>query len=291
MKTQLLCSLFCFLFLPALKAQTDFRFADSTAQWNVLYVEGAWCLCSYYSTTTYTVTSDTVIAGLSYQVINNSSYIRKDSADRVFKRTVYDSTENLIYDFSKDSGDVFTINGGNPVTCRVDSVDTINIKGPRKRMYITYNTDDWRPDMWVEGIGSLYSSFISPGWDHTIFDGGFSSLLCFFEHGNNIYHDTAYQVCKLDTIIYMGIKNNSIPNKETVSPNPTNLRAFEIRAESYFPAQTYFQLFDITGRMILQKPLSEKVVRMELDDISAGLYLYTITSQQELISSGKLVVQ
>lgn len=272
-------------------AQTNFRFADSTAQWNVLYTEGAWCFCVNYQTSIYKVTTDTVVNGLNYQSVNSNFFFRRDSLSRVFLRELNDTVEQLAYDFSKQAGDTFTLSTQNwGVFCRVDSTDTVTLDGQRKRMYVTYNNDSWKSDVWVDGIGSLNSNFLHPGIDHSIIDGGFWSLLCYYRDGNLVYHDTAIQVCELDTVIYMGVKNESSNNRIAIIPNPAT-DFITIQTENNLPPQTTFQLYDITGRMVLQKQLTGKETTVPLNEISKGLYVYSVTSYEKKMGSGKLVVQ
>ena len=96
-----------FLFALTTNSQTNFQFADSTAQWNEL--EGVWTgnppnYVNYY-TTTFTVKGDTVINAVSYQIISSSIeevYVRRDSLNRVYAHygnfNPSDSFENLLYD-------------------------------------------------------------------------------------------------------------------------------------------------------------------------------------------------
>jgi len=75
-----------------------------------------------------------------------------------------------------------------------------------------------------------------------------------------------------------------------ISPNPAT-GFITIQSESNLPPQTTFQLYDITGRMVLQKQLSGEKTTLPLNEISKGLYVYTVTSLEKKMGSGKLVVQ
>src|SRR4051812_47225617 len=86
------------------RSQSDFRFADSTAQWNVLGTTSAWCLCLNYGTEHFAVAGDTVIGNKQFQNLQ-TAFIRKDSTGKVYKHNSHDTIEYLIYDFSKQAGD------------------------------------------------------------------------------------------------------------------------------------------------------------------------------------------
>jgi hypothetical protein len=75
-----------------------------------------------------------------------------------------------------------------------------------------------------------------------------------------------------------------------VFPNPASTWLI-IQSENTFPAQTSFQLFDLSGRMVLQEELKDKSSRIELSDVSKGMYLYSVVSDREKVGAGKLVVE
>jgi hypothetical protein len=51
------------------------------------------------------------------------------------------------------------------------------------------------------------------------------------------------------------------------------------------------KLYDVTGRLVLQNALSALSNHIYLANISRGVYFYAIVSQQQKVSTGKLVVQ
>ena len=133
------CFLFVFLFTEVVNGQTNFHFADSTAQWNEL--EGVWTgnppnYVNYY-TTTFTANTDTVINAINYQIIisdNDEVYLRRDSLNRVYAHygnSISDSFENLLYDFSKQTGDTFNMYGW--MTVIVTSTDTFFGANPENK--------------------------------------------------------------------------------------------------------------------------------------------------------------
>ena len=280
----------------SLFSQTNFRFADSTAQWNVLGNQnGMWCNCIYYYTNSYTVSKDTTVLNIACQKISDGSFIWRDSIGKVFRISSFDTAQRMMYDFSKNKNDTFSLTcpGGNcfGIVCKVDSVDTVTLGGKlRKRMFITYNNDSWKPDVWIDGIGSTQSHFLDPGIDHTIIDGDSYILLCFSEKDSLLYHDPYVSSCYEDTVIYLGIKVEGSVTTYFLIPNPAS-SFLTIQSENNFPEQTAFQLFDLTGRMVLQKQLTEKNTQLDVSGMSKGMYLYNISSSNQKLGSGKLVVE
>lgn len=277
------------------KAQTNFRFADSTAQWNVLtYQNGMWCNCISYHTTVHHIEGDTLLNGLQFQRVTGGQFVRKDSVGKVFYRNSVDSIESVLYDFSKIAGDTFSIGDvNNPhglsIHCRVDSADSVSLNGwMRKRMYITYNSDSWKPDVWIYNLGSLHSHFLSPGIDHSIIDGDWYELLCFFEDSSQLYHDNKYGTCMEDTVIWMGVKDiDEDWFKVFVSADKT----VTVQSEMPYDGTSNLQLYDLTGRLLLQKELTEQTTRINLGDVAAGVYVYSIQSDKQKIKTGKLLIE
>lgn len=74
-----------------------------------------------------------------------------------------------------------------------------------------------------------------------------------------------------------------------VLPNPAT-SFISIQSETNFSEQTNFRLFDVTGRIVLQKQLTEKLTQLDVSAVSKGMYLYTVSSATLKISSGKLVI-
>lgn len=300
MKTHLISGLFFLLFLPALKAQTDFRFADSTAQWNVLtttfLMMGPYDY--YYSTQSYYVEKDTFFNNHAYQKIYPSNsgrtFLRKDSVSRVYLFNTWDTAEYLLYDFSQQSSDtiLLAVDKWRSGYCIVDSVDSVNIIYPRKRMFVTYHFDASGPDIWIDGIGSLNSNFLGLSDGLVCCDGPGYSLLCFYEKDSLLFHDSSLTAsCFLDSSTYNSVEQVNEKIAVRINPNPSSADYVIIQSETSLPEQTNFQLFDVTGRMILQRPLFDKVSHVELDGVSKGLFLYAIASNGQKISSGKLAVQ
>lgn len=279
MKTTLLFVLLSFV--SSVSAQTDFRFADSTAQWNILtastYPPGP------LHVETYQIIKDTVITGKQYQQITapfGNRFLRQDSL-KVFIKSYYDSPEKLLYDFSKKAGDTVTIS----FPAYVDSVDTIYLDRPRIRMYVKYSrqTPGNFSDVWIEGIGAMNSYFLYPGQSKLCPDCGTYTTICLYENGLEVYRNEKYN-CDGDMIT--GIE----PVKEStlrLSPNPAhnNVRVAMDNIKTV-------EIFDATGRqkLIANTGLATDY-NFSVEGWSAGIYLVTATGANGQQVHSTLVVE
>lgn len=283
-------------------AQTDFRFADSTAQWNVLESEYYFFGGGGQFTFSYLVGNDSVVNGYSYQSIlcmsgsglflyqDSIMLIRRDSLGRVYRRFHSDTSDMLIYDFSKGKGDTVVLLvpqlvyfGG--LVCSVDSTDSIVIGHSRKRMFITYSGSGWNSDVWIEGIGSTKSIWISPGWERGAVDGPSYSLLCFSESNILRYQADGFNTCFVDTS-WSSVENASVLPTKVYFTGESILVELESAGLGMC-----FSLYDLTGRILLQKQLTEQTARVDVSNIARGVYVYSIQSAGQKIKTGKLMME
>lgn len=282
------------------------RFADSTAKWNILETFYGFMGGGYIQTVFFEVKGDTVLNNNSYQQISYSKaifplqnnglfFMRKDTSEKVFGRINADSSDYLLYDFSKTSGDTFSVgNVGNwnpQVKIRVDSTATSFAGVQRKVQYVTalvYGTEF--NDVFVEGIGGINSSFVYPGTPFYAIDGEEYSLLCHSDNDTLVYRKPTYNTCSYDTSwVWIGI-NNLTANGISVYPNPaTGFIQVQLTGSN---ATATFELTDLTGRAVLTELLnSNTTTTIPVAGISKGMYLYNIRSQGQRIGSGKLLIE
>jgi len=291
-------------------AQQDFRFADSTAQWNVFYDEVCWeWPCIYYHTEIFTPVSDTNINGIDYQIIQNITsngfyiFVRKDSIGRVFYRQKYswDTTEHLLYDFSLNAGESTIIYSFGDIECIVDSVDTVMLDRPRKRMFISYcsyhNSCNYS-DIWIEGIGATLTSFATPATDYFVGDGPATELICFFEKDSLILHDSTVILGNQDTLVihdcfidssWVGIDEENTNSGLKIYPHPVTQQSF-IEFEKVYQ-NISLQVFDLTGKLVAaENALNTDRLLYDRKQMSNGIFIYSIVADGE-VRKGKMVVQ
>jgi len=282
------------------------RFADSTAQWNVLETQYGSCACISWQTHIYSVTGDTIFNNRNYQIVNYSSqsaqyplqqngyyYLRQDTIGKVYGLINADSAEYLIYDFNKQVGDSFIttlpLNWPGEIKVRIDSTDNSFEGTTRKTQYVTLTTAlGVLNDIFVEGIGAINGFFAAPGIEYTIYDGPDYNLLCFSEQANVVYQNPYYSTCTLDST-WMSINETYNGGTMQVYPNPASNVVTVTFSESNQQAQ--FTLTDLTGRTVLQQTLSTKQTTIDISGIATGAYIYHIQSGNLPAYSGKLYKQ
>lgn len=283
------------------------RFADSTAQWNVLthasvpHSYGGDINGNWFNTDKYEVLGDTFIGTKQYQKISHNILLRRDSTHAIYR---WDGNEDVIfYHFGKQPGDTieypFLAYPNANFRYVITSVDSVFIGRWRKIINatligdISFNADPpysphHQEDTWIDGIGMFDRHPLAPGLDMVYISGAQKSMLCYSEHGNMLYQKNGFDVC--DTATITDITKISNPISLQLYPNPAN-NTITLQSENPFLPQTNFQLFDITGKMILQKLLTGQIQQINVDYISKGLYLYTINTTNEKTVTGKLVVE
>lgn len=300
-KLYLLLFLFAFLFT---KAQTDFRFADSTAQWNVMekmlnYGNGQ----AKIITEKLTLDGELNYGGKMYQGVRSQGFlyhkIRQDSLKQVWLIPFNDTAEHLIYDFGLSVNDTvrvydaFTTHSYS-VVCRVDSVDLLMLDKPRKRMFLSCGNSLnalYHPDVWVLGVGSLNSYMLNPGVDSIMLPNSelwLETLLCFEEKSQLLYFNAQYNSCDIDS---NWVEVTGIPFVSNVVTVVVRAGILEVTLSEVSQGVGKCYLYDLTGRLLLQKPLTEQTTRIDLSALAKGVYLYELVSDKQRIKSGKLLVE
>lgn len=269
------------------------RFADTTAQWNVLHHEYGWFPTTpeTYITTEMKVMRDTVINGNVYQSVNGNYFIRQDSLRKVY--LLHDGLEVKIYDFGATKGDtVADISRAYNypiVYCVVDSVDTVNWLKPRKRLFASCYTEQssiWYADEWVDGIGTVRYNSVSNYVYAAMVDRPEETLLCFFENGQVAYHNTNFDTCNYR--LNVGIEEIDRLSA-SFSPNPSS--SYIILALSKQPQpNTAILIHDAFGRIMKREELIATTQQISIAGLPNGIYTYAITQNNQWQASGKLVV-
>ncbi|HLP21666.1 MAG TPA: T9SS type A sorting domain-containing protein [Chitinophagales bacterium] len=304
MKTLLLTLL---LFAYSCAFAQQHRFADSTAQWNVLEYYTGFAGDGYVSTLHFSANDDTLLNNQAYQIIdydwrvyplesNGKFYIRKDSTEKVYGRINVDSADYLLYDFGKLPGDSFVIHDPRyllyPTVVHVDSVANTFHGQARKVMHVSTSNEGVAlnyKDVFVEGVGSLHSFFLYPGVMGFFIDGETYSLLCYSDNDTLVYRNQYYTTCDYDTAWTWNSIDELASVGVKISPNPaTDLVQVQLHNTN---GQTMFELSDITGRSVLQQQLNEPATNIPVDNLSKGVYLYTIRNNHQRISSGKVILE
>ena len=106
-----------------------------------------------------------------------------------------------------------------------------------------------------------------------------------------------FKVPEYDIVVYKlnstgtitGIKEINFTNSQNpiiIYPNPAN----ESITISGLTEITKFRLFDVLGKVIMEKETSFTDTTIELNNISSGLYFYSLSNQKQVLKSGKIIV-
>lgn len=270
------------------------RFADSTAQWNILTHQYGWFPSTpeTYQTTERKVVGDTTIGGMLYQNIDNTYYIRRAPDQKVY--TLFASQEVKLYDFGAAVGDTIedlsrSVISSN-ISCVVDSADTVNWLGLRKRMHLSCFRSDNESmlyaDEWVDGIGSIKYNAVS-GYVHaTVIDGWEETLLCFFENGQVVFHDTNFDTCYYRLNVGISTVSSIITS---IYPNPA-IGNFIITLSQQPESNTAIFIYDALGKTVEQEELTTSTQQINVAELPNGMYTYAITQQGLRQASGKLII-
>lgn len=104
----------------------------------------------------------------------------------------------------------------------------------------------------------------------------------------NPYYDSTF--LNFTVTVSSSINTVALNRNVILSPNPAT-KQITIQSESDFPPATTFQLFNLTGQMVLQKTLTDKTNQIPLYHLSKGMYLYRLVSPGHQPVSGKLAIE
>jgi PKD repeat protein len=74
-------------------------------------------------------------------------------------------------------------------------------------------------------------------------------------------------------------------------PNPTSEKAI-VKIDGIASLGTlHFELYDVTGRMVKQTQLTQQETEITNDGLAAGMYLYKVYSNADLLAAGRLIIK
>jgi PKD repeat protein len=140
-----------------------------------------------------------------------------------------------------------------------------------------YEPKEWS---WDFGDGSLMSKDTSPVH---IFSKKANYKVCLTVKNENGTHTHCKNINFGTTSTQDAYKQDFVQ----VSPNPFSNKLYIALSEIL--SQPIFHLYDTTGRLIKSQTLYYGITEMETSLFSSGLYLWNVSSQNEIIASGKVV--
>ena len=172
----------------------------------------------------------------------------------------------------------------------VDSIAYINGK---KIIYFPYIevSEMWRNEYlfrdktivklsFIEGIGSTYGPM---GYDPLGGGYGLSFLLCVHINDSLEFIANANAGCDIN---YVSIEEKNIPQYIRIHPNPTK-GMIEIKSNNLNIKQ--IELFDIFGKLLLEKKSSESTITLDISPYAKGMYLLRYTLSDDTQQTKKII--
>ena len=267
------------------------NFISPNKQWNVRLSGGYG-----YTTEIFKIEGDSLVDSISY----NKIWVSSDSLAtftfqgllREESNIVYyippDLSVGVLYDFNLEIGDTTSVKnifcGNEVIPITVVNIDTVDYFGvSRKRWQLdSYGGSD---EFWVEGIGSLngplYTKYwyciVCPVWE----------LLCF--HNN----DTLKYIMPYETDCYqntIGVNENDDNNNFYIKPNPINRgNAIYIKTNTI---PNSISIFNSSGLLIKKLTQNrDKTIKIETNDFKSGIYLISISTNEDRVKTQKLMIK
>jgi hypothetical protein len=214
--------------------------------------------------------------------------LMREEGGRVYGYRGYPKEEEtLLYDFNLQEGDSvscylrpYVFEDNDKIISKVDSIRYTRINDlSRKTFYIStyhilsgYKTRG-QPEIWIEGIGSLWRLDRYYFRDHIGCCGGEPpvwDLLCFYQGGKLLYHSPDFSDCYYHWIL--GNPRIGLNLDFQLYPNPSSGK-FTIRS-GVENGNRQVQVFDISGNQIRFFRLDDSgYLEVDLSNVSSGTYL------------------
>lgn len=301
MKTLFLISVLLILSIFSVKAQKYFPFVENKKQWNQATILYYFPIPNYRIITTHSFkfTQDTVsYNGKTYNYLFEcntnpltgnwgyqiAGYGYREENKKVYRSEYYEPAEEVIYDFSLKVGDSVYVDSIYyfPTYAHVASVDSV-LAGDSFRKRIQFDNP---PDIWIEGIGSLYSPFNPIRWCMQMGSG--SDLLCASDSTGNIYMNPEYNSCYLDTI-FTHRENMISENLVRIINNPM-LEYSIIQIDNDFGEYIKYELINSSGLLVRNGIISTREFIIFRNGLSSGLYMINFFGNTKKVAK-KLMIK
>lgn len=77
----------------------------------------------------------------------------------------------------------------------------------------------------------------------------------------------------------------------TVFPNPANDDWTIAIAETVTPIDYFFEMFDISGRILRREQLTAQLNKFERGELNAGIYFYRLLKEKNTVNTGKIILE
>lgn len=235
-----------------------------------------------YSSVKLVAGSDTVLSGVVYQTIWNSTVTpavyhgalrNEEESGKTWYRYPFTETEGLLYDFSLQSGDtarlVNQLFGSDTISLRVIGRDSVQIGGTWRRRITLTNYALSLQEWWIEGIGSQWG-VLNAGNSYYSASCGGQELLCYWENGQQLYQNSAFAVCDF------GLPS-ALPEPENhpahLWPNPASQRLFIAPTKK----GNTLDLINSSGIIVHRVTTTDYQTEVPVERFAPGLYFVRLT--------------
>ena len=271
-------------------------------------------------TTWHKIGIDSIIEGTPYKQILSSrnllmenwhlEALMREEGDKVFQYDSYEEREVLLYDFGMQPGDTLFDRNGLVATVLQSVHDTIMDRTRKIFTFSKYAYDyssqkydnNWEveEEIWIEGIGALRGGIFRPLYDYSTggdYSIGYRGLICYFENGELVYHNTDFDECYYDEI--KPLPDSYIPEKKSqiyvLSQNVPNPFTSQSEIKCFVAAdmkEAYVSIFDMQG-IVLQKigvaPGQNSVI-IQGATLTAGVYLYSLIADGQVVDVKRMIL-
>jgi hypothetical protein len=283
-----------------LKAQTYYPFINNSNIWSVANILYYYPIPNYRIITTkaFKFNNDTTSwNGKIYQTLYGTSdpglmnwyedfwFGYREENNKVYRSEIYSDTEDLIYDFSLKTGDSVYVDSiyVYQAYAHVTSVDSVLINGMyRKRIQF-----DLPPDIWIEGIGSLYDPFNPLHWYYMYGSG--TELLCVTDSTGNLYMNPEYNSCYLDTTMTKLKEFGSGYNDVKIRNNPMH-ESTVINTGSNSVRFSSYNLYNSAGVLVRKDKIQNAEFTLYRDNLPGGIYLLRLIGK-DTIQNVRIIIQ
>lgn len=299
MKTFTFLSFFLLLFSIKNKAQEYFPFVQDSKTWSEVTTFQSLIDTNYIAfwTTSYKLHGDITYAnGKIYKQFftcdsdptlsewNISNYAYREDSGKVFRTSwLTPADEELVYDFSLQVGDSALYHDNNlPFYAYVNFVDSILIRDSyRKRIHFIYPQD-----IWIEGLGSLFSPFLPLDY-YFIRPNGFG-LLCVSDTTGTIFVNPLYGKCYIDTVMTNIAEPSSASPVIQLSNNPMHDFSI-INIGNSLGQFNKYSLYDSNGLLVRKENINDRTFTIQRKNLSSGVYILKVFGKNGVINR-KLVI-
>ncbi len=105
-------------------------------------------------------------------------------------------------------------------------------------------------------------------------------------------YGTSPAYCQVVTITGIGIDESGLSANAMVFPNPAHNRLFIVTKSDLTAYSAKLRVFDVTGREIpLNYTINKNALEVSCGNIGAGIYMFTVTNGNNVLSKGRFTVQ